>query len=175
MGYTRHGLMKLLLSHHPLCDYYVDHVIRIRSIYLCLGCSGFYPSLFLSFAVSMLGILGSNWLFLVSISILLFLPSIIRLFIYVPSRMKTMRFFSKVFLGLAVGLGLYTIIIANNIIIMSLQVIFGLVLYIKMAVQRSNDPNPECGPCNFNPSPVCPGMSPFYDHNIDISLTVEKE
>ena len=178
MGYTRQGLMKMLLSHHPACSYYRDHVIRLNlhlfQLDYCLGCSGFYPSVLLSFMISLIGLLGKNWVFLVSVSIVFFSPSIIRLFIYVPTRLKTLRFLTKIFLGLAVGIGLYTVIIAENIFIMSFQLLFGLVLYIILTYQRLNDSYPECGPCNYYPSPVCPGMSTFYDHKVDVSLLVEK-
>lgn len=170
MGYTRQGLVKMLLSHHPACSYYRDHVIQLNlhlfQLNFCLGCSGFYPSLLLSFTISQIGLLGKNWFFLFSVSILFLSPSIVRLFIYVPTRLKTLRFLTKVFLGLAVGIGLYTVIITENIFFMGFQLLFGLILYIIMAYQRLNDSYPECGPWSYNPSPVCPGMNSFYDHKL---------
>lgn len=174
MGYTRKGLIKLIISHHPSCNFYDNHVIkipRLKNYPFCLGCSGFYPSMILALILSFFGILGKEWGFLVVISLFFFFPTVIRFFIVIPSKRKVLRFVSKIFLGLGVGIGFYSIIIAPNLIYSILQVLFGLVIYIGMAHQRSNDPYPECDPCQFNPSPVCPGMISFYDY--ELSLTLE--
>ncbi len=34
----------IILSHHPLCGKFDDHVFRVRGRYLCLGCMTIYPS-----------------------------------------------------------------------------------------------------------------------------------
>ena len=34
----------IILSHHPLCGEFDDHVFRIRGRYVCIGCTTVYPS-----------------------------------------------------------------------------------------------------------------------------------
>jgi hypothetical protein len=34
----------IILSHHPLCGRFEDHVFKIRGRYVCIGCATVYPS-----------------------------------------------------------------------------------------------------------------------------------
>lgn len=34
----------IILSHHPLCGRFEDHVFKIRERYVCIGCATVYPS-----------------------------------------------------------------------------------------------------------------------------------
>ena len=48
----------IILSHHPLCGKFEDHVFMIRGRYVCIGCATVYPSAIL--AVLLLSIMHST-------------------------------------------------------------------------------------------------------------------
>ncbi len=48
----------IILSHHPLCGRFDDHVFRIRGRYVCIGCATVYPSAILT--VLLLSIMNST-------------------------------------------------------------------------------------------------------------------
>ena len=63
MDLTRRLLSKIdrdpiILSHHPLCGKYEDHVFKIRGRYVCIGCATVYPSAIIT--ALLLSILNSS-------------------------------------------------------------------------------------------------------------------
>lgn len=48
----------IILSHHPLCGKYDDHLFKIRGRYVCIGCLTVYPSAVIT--VLLLTILNSS-------------------------------------------------------------------------------------------------------------------
>ncbi|HKZ41978.1 MAG TPA: hypothetical protein VJ044_13520 [Candidatus Hodarchaeales archaeon] len=103
-------------------------------------------------------------------ALVLMLPTVVRLFFDLDSGRKWLRFASKLLLGLGVGLGIYSILLSTDILIQLFQLTFGIAVYAGIAYRKSKNPYPECGPCSYNPSRVCPGIGPFY--GIDILNTV---
>ena len=41
----------LLLSHHPDCKKFEDHVIKIKNTRMCIGCLAYYPVFLIVFLI----------------------------------------------------------------------------------------------------------------------------
>ncbi|MFX0211865.1 MAG: hypothetical protein ACFFDT_38170 [Candidatus Hodarchaeota archaeon] len=75
------GFVKFSLAHHPLCVQLRPHTIQIGGINLCLGCTGFYGGISIGILVVVItwNLFRLEWLSLVVISTVMFLPTILRL------------------------------------------------------------------------------------------------
>lgn len=160
------GILHLSIAHHPLCWQYQNHLIRIKEIGFCLGCTGFYSGLVIGFLI----ILFSNiklleWEFLILIGLILYIPTILRLLNlpFFNSSKKTLRLIYRFLLGLGVTIGLVSIFKAPNYLLSVIQFLVGVGLYFSIGIKRalSNDLWMECEECTFSPSPYCPGFIPF--------------
>lgn len=161
------GFLKFSLSHHPLCWQYRNHTIRIRGFSFCLGCTAFYFGFFIGFLLIIFIHLNRfNWEELVIIAIILYLPTIFRLFRFpiFNTTQKGLRFLYRFFLGVGVVVGLISIFKASNIFIGLLQFLLGIGLYAGIGLKRVFGKNvmDECNDCSFSPSWECPGFSPFH-------------
>lgn len=160
------GLFHLSIAHHPLCQYYQNHVIRVNHLALCLGCTGFYSGL----GIGIFILLISNmkhfvWEILVFIALILYTPTILRLlnFPLFNSSRKSFRFIYRFLLGLGVSVGFFSILIVPNFFLGIFQFFLGVCLYLSIGIKRilSKDVWNECKNCSFSPSPDCPGFIPF--------------
>ena len=159
------GFLKMSLAHHPLCYFYRHDVIRVpffRSYPLCLGCTGVYSGMLFMLLDIFAGFFHPNWNLAIEVFFVCMIPTFIRFFITIPKKMKLLRFATRFLLGLAVGIGLFSLEIAPNVFLLILQLFIGILIYLLLARQRAKDPYPECIPCSFNPSKACPGSSIFY-------------
>ncbi|MHA1989111.1 MAG: hypothetical protein ACW98D_21015 [Promethearchaeota archaeon] len=173
------GFLKLSLAHHPLCWQYRNHLIKIRSLAFCLGCSGFYSGFTLGLALILLGVLNSFlWLELVFVSSVFYLPTILRL-LKTPgfiSSKKKYRFVMRFLLGVGIGTGLFSIAIAPNIFIQIIQILMGLGLYTGISVVRIRDTQAwkECETCAHVRNRKCFGFRSFYEEDDkDLVYTIQ--
>jgi hypothetical protein len=161
------GFIKLSLAHHPLCWHYRPHTIRFKNVAFCLGCTGFYSGIIIGiiFIISS-GLHQLNWEELVTMAIFTFLPTLLRLlnFKLFNSKQRGLRFVFRWLLGVGVAIGLFSIFKAPNQIIGLIQIGLGIGLYSIISYRRIRSGNfwQECQDCSFNPSPDCPGFSPFH-------------
>ena len=166
MNVRNKGFIKMSLAHHPLCYFYRNDIIRLpffRNYPLCLGCFGVYSGILLMLLVLFLGFFHPNWNLAVILSLLFLVPTCIRFILIIPKKMKMLRLLTRLLLGFAIGIGLYSLTIVPNILLLVLQLLLGIVIYILLAIQRTRNPYPECLPCIYNPSKACPGLSPFFN------------
>ena len=143
----RHFSMQYL-AHHPLCYKFSNHVFKIGSLYLCVGCSsvlfGFIISsvlffIFKDFFQTLPIILASSALFGVSLSLfqLLFKP-----------RFKLLKFLFRFLLGIALGAFTGILILIPKIwisILLFLLLFPGVYLY---NILRGISPYMECESCS---------------------------
>ena len=161
------GFIKLSLAHHPICWHYRPHTIRIKNVAICLGCTGFYSGILIGILFTFIsGLYQLNWEVLVTLGVLMFLPTMLRLLKIKPfnSKQRVNRFIFRWLLGFGVAVGLFSVFNAPNSIIGLVQVVLGVGLYSVISYRRIKSGNfwSECKDCSFNPSPDCPGLSPYY-------------
>jgi uncharacterized membrane protein len=161
------GLLHLSVAHHPLCQYYRNHIIRVNQyLALCLGCFGFYSGLAIGILILFLSKLKHlEWEILVLMALILYTPTILRLlhFPLFNSPKKTFRLLNRFLLGLGVAIGFFSIFKVPNFFLGIFQFVFGVGLYLSIGIKRvlSEDVWKECESCFFSPSPDCPGFIPF--------------
>ncbi len=160
------GILHLSIAHHPLCWHYRNHLIRIKGIGFCLGCTGFYSGLVLGIMILFFSEIEKfGWSYLILIAMVLFVPTILRL-VDLPlfnTNRKDLRLIYRILLGFGVAIGFISIFKAPNIIIGTSQFIIGMGLYLSIGLRRvlSKDSWKECEECGYSPSPYCPGFIPF--------------
>ncbi|TFG02347.1 MAG: hypothetical protein EU542_05190 [Promethearchaeota archaeon] len=123
----------LLLSHHPNCPKFDNHVIRIKNTRFCIGCFIGYPSAFLTILLvyffNITVYLDSQMLFILSLIL-------ISSFILSPlhlTRIKLIKILQKLAIGIGSGfLFWYIWILPNSFIINAIYffLVFGLLLAV---------------------------------------------
>lgn len=162
------GFVKFSLAHHPVCEHFRSHTLQIGGIYLCLGCSGFYGGISIGILVIVIAwnLFRLEWLSLVVISTVMFLPTILRLMNipFFSTTRKPLRLLFRLLLGFGVAIGLISIVIAPNVLIGLTQFLLGMGLYLGIGINRirSKDMWLECQDCLHTISVNCPGFAPFY-------------
>ena len=155
----------ILLSHHPNCDHFSKHVYHISKYKLCIGCFTFYPSIVITIIFTMLFIDLNffNLIMIFNISFLFMLPVILN-FLKL-SKFKVLKIFSKVSLG--IGIGLYVVaifglpfhIVIKVFTILEINIFVGVIAYI-----RSKHIQKECNKCDYQGDwDSCPGMKNIRD------------
>ncbi|MFX0086435.1 MAG: hypothetical protein ACFFAU_12265 [Candidatus Hodarchaeota archaeon] len=163
------GLLYLSVAHHPLCQYYRNHLIRLNNLALCLGCVGLYSGLGIGILVLVLiNTENYDWELLIFLALMLYMPTILRLlnFPLFNSSRRIFKLLYRFLLGLGVAVGFLSILKVPNFFLGFFQFALGVFLYFSIAIKRvlSKDVWKECESCVFSPSPDCPGFSPFKLH-----------
>jgi hypothetical protein len=93
----------IILSHHPLCGRFEDHMFKVRGRYVCVGCVTVYPSAVATAAALVLVDLGSFWI-TVTIALSLFAINLLRFMV----KDKRLRVLFNIVLGASVGAALFS-------------------------------------------------------------------
>lgn len=97
----------IILSHHPLCGRFDDHMFKVKGRYLCIGCATVYPTALV--AVSVLGFLNPQSFWMTAmIAVSLFGFSLIRFVV----KERTAKIFFNIMLGGSLGATLFSAIYA---------------------------------------------------------------
>jgi len=161
----------ILLSHHPNCEHFSNHVYHIKHYNLCIGCFTFYPVLIITFVLITiflkLNITTLLWLFY--LSFMFFLPLILN--ILGLTKYKFLKIFSKVSIGIGTAFQVVFIIyfpyfnvIMKIFFLLDINMVVGVIAYI-----RGNHIKKDCLECEFKGDwNACPGMKPIteklYEH-----------
>jgi len=161
----------LLLSHHPDCETFSNHVYHIGKYKLCIGCFTFYPMVLITFIVVSL-FLDLNYINLIILAYLSFLfISPIVLNILGLTRYKFLKIFSKVATGIGAGLLIVFIIyfpyfnlIFRILFLLNINFLIGAIAYI-----RTNQIKKDCLKCEYKGDwQKCPGLGAIteklYEH-----------
>jgi hypothetical protein len=161
----------ILLSHHPNCEMFSNHVYHLGKYKLCIGCFTFYPVLILTFTIitMFLELNINNLVLLFYLSFLFFLPLILN--IIGLTKYKFLKIFSKVAIGIGTGFQVtfiiyfpYFNIIMKILFLLDINMVIGVIAYI-----RGNHIKKDCLECEFEGDwSTCPGMKPIteklYEH-----------
>jgi len=155
----------ILLSHHPNCEVYSNHVYHVGKYKFCIGCFTLYPTIAITILLALFFIrLDLQTLtFLFGISYLFFTPLILN--ILGLTKYKFLKVFSKICLG--IGLGFYLLAVFSLplhpifkiLTIFEINFFIGVIAYI-----RAKHIKKDCAQCEYNGDwDNCPGMKPIRD------------
>ena len=127
------SFIPLLLSHHPECQKFKDHTLKVGKVRLCIGCFVGYPSTFIGiyvlFLINLIFIISSQFLIIIGIIL-------ISAFFLGPIGLitkKTQKIFQKIIIGFGVAFlfwGIYFLPYTPFIRTLSIFFIFGGILSI---------------------------------------------
>ena len=155
----------ILLSHHPNCEMYSNHVYHIGKYKLCIGCFTLYPTIVFTIIFTLLFVELNleTIIFIFNISFLFFTPLILNILGY--TKYKFLKIFSKVSLGIGIGLYLIAIFslpfhpIFKILTLLEVNMYIGIIAYI-----RARHIKKDCAQCEFEGDwDRCPGMKPIRD------------
>jgi len=158
------NITPLLLSHHPNCSKFENHVFHIGKIKICAGCSVVYPTILFSMIVIYITHLCTLMLFwcLLFVGMLLTMPKIANL-----SKNNNRKVFKTV-INLAFGMGVSFCVFGIFALPFSLTVnlvIFILFLFLVGFVSYSHFKKiiNTCDSCTYHRRwSVCPGFRELY-------------
>ncbi len=158
-------LKPLLLSHHPNCETFSEHVYHIGTHKLCIGCFTFYPTVFATILSILIFVSLSllNLFMMFFLSYLFFLP--IFLNIFGLTKFKFLKILSKISIGIGTGLLIVStiflplLLIIKISLLMEINFIIGAIAYI-----RAKDIKKICLACQYEGNwNKCPSMKPIMD------------
>jgi len=160
----------ILLSHHPNCEHFSDHVYHVGKYRLCIGCFTYYPTIILTiiFTIFFIDLSLPNLIFLFFISFLFF--SGILLNIFNLTSYKILKILSKVAIGIGTGLYIVAVIFLPIFLILKILSLFLVNFYTGViAYVRAKDVAKKCDQCEYEGDwNVCPTMKPIierlYEH-----------
>lgn len=155
----------LLLSHHPDCRYFSDHVYHVGKHKLCIGCFTFYPTIAITIIILAmffeLSMVNLSLMFL--FSFIFFIPIILNIFNLTKN--KFLKTLSKVSIGIGTGLLIIsTILLPFHIFIkisllIEINFLTGVIAYV-----RAKHIKEICSNCEYEANwDVCPVMKPIMD------------
>ena len=159
-------LKPLLLSHHPNCETFANHVYHIGKYKLCIGCFTYYPTVFATILSILIFVNLSliNLVILFFLSFLFFLP--IFLNIFGLTRIKFLKIFSKISIGIGTGLLIVSTIFLPLLLIIKISILIeinfltGAIAYIRVKHIKK-----ICLECEFKGNwDECPPMKPIIDN-----------
>ena len=155
----------ILLSHHPNCDEFSDHVYHLGKRHLCIGCFTFYPVIIITIILTFLfGELNIyNLISMYLISFIFFIPIILS--IVGLTKYRFLKIFSKASNGIGVGLHLVSVfllpfpLIVKILTLLEINFLIGAIAYI-----RANHIKKDCFKCDYQGNwDDCPGMKNIRD------------
>lgn len=155
----------IMLSHHPNCDEFSDHVYHLGKHLLCIGCFTFYPMIIITIIATLLFV-DLNVYNLVSmylISFICFVPIILN--VVGLTKYRFLKIFSKASNGIGVGLHLVSVFLLPFLLIikiftlLEINFLVGAIAYI-----RANRIKKDCIKCDYQGNwDDCPGMKNIRD------------
>lgn len=168
----------ILLSHHPNCEQFSNHVYHLKNYQLCIGCFTFYPIVILVFILTSLFV-NTNIYYLINlfyISFLFFTPLILN--ILGLTRFKVLKILSKISIGIGTGFQVtfiiffpYFHILMKIFFLLDVNMVVGVIAYI-----RGNQIKKDCLDCEFKGDwSKCPGMKPITEKLYEHGFKKKKE
>ena len=116
----------LILSHHPDCHKFSDHVYHIGKYKLCIGCFTFYPTiaatLFVLLVFFDLSLINLMYMFILSpVFFIVIILNILNL-----TKSMFLKIFSKIMIGIGTGLIIISTILLPIHIILKVSILVEL-------------------------------------------------
>lgn len=154
-----------LISHHPNCEKYEEHVFKIRKVKFCIGCFIGYPSAIAGIGISLPLVyfeLVSAWIFL-SIGIVFSCAVLLSLTQFTKKRGR--KILQKFLIGMGSGFILTSIWSFMGFAwYFKLLIIWGVIVVLNIPISIMHYKNHEkvCHQCEWKRmSKNCPGFQPI--------------
>ncbi|MBY9007273.1 MAG: hypothetical protein KGD63_11000 [Candidatus Lokiarchaeota archaeon] len=171
-------LKPILLSHHPKCDNFYNHVYHIRGRWLCIGCFTYYPTILITIVLSLIlfGFNKTTNVILFGISFIFALTVLLNVFNLTKRRF--LKISSKISLGIGTGLFIISTlkmdflpVFVKFLCLLQVNFLAGAIGYI-----RANGIIKECKACEYKKDwKNCPGMSIMMNNLYKHGFKKEKE
>ena len=147
------------MAHHPDCERFEDHVVRIRGTRVCMGCLFTYPpAIVLVAAVLLLRpafLPGYHVLF--ALTCLIFCLLLLRKVLFKKPLEKSWGIFFRLIRGMGLGLGVVSILLAEGKPRMLLAATLGVVL-LSYSIYSGLKAMKVCKVCpSYEQFPYCTG------------------
>ncbi len=157
----------MILSHHPNCEHFSDHVYHIGKYRFCIGCFTYYPTIIFTiiFSILLIDLSLQNLFILYFISYLFFLA--ILLSIFHLTGYKILKILSKVSIGIGTGFYIVAVLYLPIFLILKILSLFIVNFYVGViAYVRVNHIIKECeDQCEYKGNwEVCPTMKPIIEN-----------
>ena len=155
----------MLLSHHPNCDKFTNHVYHVGKHLLCIGCFTFYPVIIITIILTLLFVDLNiyNLIIMYLISFIFFIPIILS--VVGLTKYRFLKIFAKASNGLGVGLHLVSVFLLPFLLIIKILTLFEINFLIgAIAYIRANHIKKDCSKCDYQGDwDICPGMKNIRD------------
>ena len=167
------------ISHHPLCDYFGDHVYHIRGRKVCRGCAMQYSGMIFAFVIVILGSLpifnfwtSTNEIQVGIILYFLVLPTLITAFVIKNRKFKDA---ARFMLGMAFTIAFVVFIFTPNILVKIFIFFNFLPGYIYLQKRREAKNTEICINCDeYERSPYCSGYQIYADRESIFLSQIQK-
>ncbi len=155
----------ILFSHHPLCEQFSNHVYHVGKKKLCIGCFTYYPTILISFILSLIFIVPNiNNLILAHIlGYIFFIPLLLN--ILGLTKFRILKITSKISIGIGSGLFIYSVVLLPIPLILKVLMLFQLNMVTGfIAFIRARGIEKECHNCIYDRDwDNCPGLKSIRD------------
>lgn len=170
-------LKPLLLSHHPNCETFSDHVYHIGRYRLCVGCFTFYPTVFATilFILIFVNLSLVNLVIMFFLSFLFFIPILLNIFGL--TKIKFLKISSKISIGLGTGLLIISILFLPFFLFIKISILFEINFMVgAIAYIRAKQIKKICAECEYEGNwNSCPAMKPIMDNLYEHKFKKEKK
>jgi hypothetical protein len=134
-----------LLSHHPACEHYDNHVLTIFNRRVCLGCTATIIGILISLLIDLLivqsyfGIINTIRFVLIPI---LFIPAIVQLRVQLKPRW--IKFMFRFLLGVGIYLGIQQMYLLENLVSRLLGIILMISFFFGYTLVRGSESCDKC-------------------------------
>lgn len=172
------ALQPVFWSHHPLCDQYKDHTIRLFNKDLCMGCFVGFPSgyvmLFLGSITGLFKIFNTMQLWYIGLVLLSFY--FFNIFGIIKS--KLMRIFIKILLGFGAAFMIAAVFSYQYPLNMKIMLTFLLIgaLLAGINIIRFIKMKRKCKRCEYKGDlKHCPGLSKIIEQLTEKGFSTNKK
>ena len=155
----------IMLSHHPNCDKFSDHVYHVGRYHLCIGCFTFYPVIIITIILTLLFVEPNlyNLIIMYLISVIFFMPIILN--VVGLTKYRFLKISAKASNGVGVGLHLVSVFLLPFPLIIKILTLFEINFLVgAIAYIRSNQIKKDCIKCDYQANwDDCPGMKNIRD------------
>lgn len=132
-------------SHHPLCEPFHGHTLRVFKRDVCRGCLFWYPGI----ALGLLSILVINVFAigpenLAPLMFILVLPTLLQLILSIPRPIKDV---ARLLLGISTGLSLLIVLGYPDLLIRLIVLIVFIIIFVPLTIVRNNRNEAVCASC----------------------------
>ncbi|MFX0083911.1 MAG: hypothetical protein ACFE94_19365 [Candidatus Hodarchaeota archaeon] len=166
----------ILLSHHPNCDVFSNHVYTLGRIKLCIGCFTFYPTVGVTilFIITFIKLTLTNLFIMFFLSFAFFIPIVLNIFGL--TKYKFLKILTKTSIGIGAGLLIISTLFLPIFLFIKISILFeihfitGAIAYIRVKHIKK-----RCLQCEFEGNwDECPAMKPITDKLYEHSFKKKK-